>query len=288
MFTNQTVVRARSRDEAEKPFWISYADLMSALMILFLVVMCVALLAVTRKISDAEKKELERGREINQLLELLVTNVQKCGEGQVTVDLDRRIIDFGPQAQFAFGSNKLDNIQEQYLRDCVPHILETAANEHGRKWIKRIVVEGYTDKVGTYLYNLNLSLERSQRVLCALLGKPTPKGPTLIPEGRALSPEERKQIRDLFLVGGYSFNTAKASPEESRRVELRIEFWALSEVPESKLEDIMAADTDYACRLDPRPASPLNPLRPPNPGPLNPARPPSSAPAINVAPVPNR
>ena len=36
-----------SKEEAEKPFWISYADLMTALMVLFLVVMSVALLAVT-------------------------------------------------------------------------------------------------------------------------------------------------------------------------------------------------------------------------------------------------
>ena len=39
-------IRTRSRgvepDEAEKPFWISYSDLMTALMVLFLVVMAVA------------------------------------------------------------------------------------------------------------------------------------------------------------------------------------------------------------------------------------------------------
>ena len=37
----------RHRDEAEKPFWISFSDLMTALMVLFLVAMAVALLSVT-------------------------------------------------------------------------------------------------------------------------------------------------------------------------------------------------------------------------------------------------
>jgi hypothetical protein len=46
--------------------------------------------------------------------------------------------------------------------------------------------------------------------------------------------DELKQIRDLFLVGGYSFNAAKYnaatdSYDESRRVELRLEFLGLGE-----------------------------------------------------------
>ena len=39
--------RGTSRDEAEKPFWISFSDLMTALMVLFLVAMAVALVSVT-------------------------------------------------------------------------------------------------------------------------------------------------------------------------------------------------------------------------------------------------
>ena len=209
MFGSQVTGKRKAKDEAEKPFWISFADLMSALMILFLVVMSVALLAVTRKISETEKGELERAQEIKKILDLLADNVKKCG--QSTVWPERYVIDFGPQAIFDFGSNKLSPQQERYLRDCVPQILAVAGGDLGKKWIKRIVVEGYTDQVGSYLYNLNLSLQRSQRVLCALLGKGTAAD-------RTLSLEERRQVRDLFLVGGYSFNSAKASAEGSRRV----------------------------------------------------------------------
>lgn len=140
MFENQTVLKRKSKDEAEKPFWISFADLMTAMMILFLVVMSVALLAVTRKISDTERGELERAQEIRALLELLAENVKKCG--QATVWSERYVIDFGPQANFEFGSNRLTSPQERYLRECVPQILAIAAGDLGKKWIKRIVVEG--------------------------------------------------------------------------------------------------------------------------------------------------
>ncbi len=43
----KTSSRRANKDEAEKPFWISFSDMMTALMVLFLVAMAVALLAVT-------------------------------------------------------------------------------------------------------------------------------------------------------------------------------------------------------------------------------------------------
>ena len=43
MFNRAFNSRQRRSDEAEKPFWISYADLMTAMMVLFLVVMVASL-----------------------------------------------------------------------------------------------------------------------------------------------------------------------------------------------------------------------------------------------------
>ena len=50
-----------------------------------------------------------------------------------------------------------------------------------------------------------------------------------------MSQDQLEQIRDLFLVGGYSFNAAKynsatKSYDESRRVELRLEFLGVGEM----------------------------------------------------------
>jgi hypothetical protein len=240
MFATQTIATRKSKDEAEKPFWISFADLMTALMILFLVVMCVALLAVTRTISEAEKAAIQREKDIDLLLTMLSDNVQKCGHA--TVLRERRVIDFGTQATFPSGSHQLSPSQVHDLRECVPEILAIAGSDLGKKWIKRIVVEGYADPRGSYLYNLNLSLQRSQRILCALLLRGNPND-------RVLTPDERRQIRDLFLVGGYSFNEAKESLAGSRRAELRLEFWALAE-PRSVRDDAVGTDSDAVCALD--------------------------------------
>ena len=54
MFGAKSIGRRRLKDEGEKPFWISFADLMSALMVLFLVVMSVALSSVTKTVTEQE------------------------------------------------------------------------------------------------------------------------------------------------------------------------------------------------------------------------------------------
>ena len=57
-------IKKRQSTQSESPFWISFADLMSALMILFLVVMAVSLVAVTKDINEEVAAEDQRAKEI--------------------------------------------------------------------------------------------------------------------------------------------------------------------------------------------------------------------------------
>jgi outer membrane protein OmpA-like peptidoglycan-associated protein len=247
MLRKQILLKRGSRGEAEKPFWISYADLMTALMVLFLVAMSVAMLAVTnsfkqieqkndelQRIADAlrllqktpielelERQKAERDRDIDKLLDQVARAANRY-EG-IKVDKGRNVIDFGDKAYFGYDSDRLPSEQARFLRAFVPEVLAISRDELGRKWLKRLVVEGFASPEGTYLYNLNLSLRRSQRVLCILLAS------RLEPGELPMSQNELEQIRDLFLVGGYSFNAAKSSYDESRRIELRLEFLGIGE-----------------------------------------------------------
>lgn len=220
MFSKFLIQANRNKDEGEKPFWISFADLMTALMVMFLLVMSVALLAITNEVSATDQAKAQREQEIDELLNKIEQAAQRYPG--ISIDKDRSVIDFGDRARFDTGSSNLSAEQSQYLSQFVSEILIIAREQLGQKWIKRIVAEGYSDQRGDYLLNLNLSLQRSQRVLCVLLA-PSPA------QQHTLNPEEREQVRDLFLVGGYSFNSAKASLEESRRIELRMEFYQMNE-----------------------------------------------------------
>jgi flagellar motor protein MotB len=210
--------RKRARDEAEKPFWISFADLMTALMVLFLVSVTVALLAVTQKPDEVAKQQAQRERDIQALL----SQIAEAAKEYPGIVVRGHSIDFGPRANFETGKSALTAEQSATLRTFVPKVLTAVRDPLGQKWLKRIVVEGFADQRGTYLYNLNLSLQRSERVLCVLLT--TPKA---MPN--ALSDADRLLVRELFLVGGSSFNALKASLEESRRIELKLEFLELGE-----------------------------------------------------------
>jgi outer membrane protein OmpA-like peptidoglycan-associated protein len=223
MFSIRVPTRRGGRDEAEKPFWISFADLMTSLMVLFLVTMTVALLAASKTQSDEEKAQKAREDAIEQVREMIREAVRNTPGFQFQNDTITMVNDnLGPQAQFDFGKHALRAQDARKLRQLAPGLLRAANSEAGRRWLRRFVIEGFTDEVGGYLRNLNLSLMRSERALCALLAPPgTDETP--------LTPNELRTIRERFLVGGFSFNSLKASAEESRRIELRVEFRDLKE-----------------------------------------------------------
>lgn len=210
--------RRAQKLEGESPFWISFSDLMTALMALFLLVMAVTLISVTKDVTAAERRKIQREKDIQELMAEIRKDSREFPDVQVDASTYR--IDLGNVVHFHSGSADISEAGSRFLRAYIPVILKTQATALGKEWIRRIVVEGYTDQDGTYLFNLGLSLRRSESVVCMLLNSPNSNEPQL-------SDEQRQQIVNLFLVGGYSFNSIKASKEESRRVELKIEFWPL-------------------------------------------------------------
>ena len=224
------------RDEAEKPFWISFSDLMTALMVLFLVAMAVALLAVTKGVSDIKAKEEARAISVDSC----VQGIRGVSEQFPQVTVSDHTIDFGSLANFQFASNRLNPTQEDFLRGFVPRVLTITKTPQCQKWLKRIVVDGFASEEGSYMVNLNLSIQRSERVLCTLLD-PTAKN--------APSAEDRNLIQRLFLVGGSSSNSLKKVPEESRRIELRVEFYDLKEPREKNGPDIPLSG-DVPCPIE--------------------------------------
>ena len=227
----------RAKDEAEKPFWISFSDLMTALMVLFLVAMAVALMGVTQGLRKIEETRKDREETIQSCIADIDQIAQKPEFKGVKVR--GQTIDFGSLAEFRKNGNELSPERMAFLRSFVPQVLEVARHPHCQKWLKRFVVEGFASQEGSYLYNLNLSLARSQRVLCVLLDASAHNAP---------SQSDRQLIRQLFLVGGSSFNAAILDqPEKSRRVELRLEFKELR-------QDCRPGDT--GCQSDTPPPIP--------------------------------
>ena len=249
MFGPRRTPPQRHRDEAESPFWISFSDLMTALMALFLVAMAVALLSVTQGLRQMDEGRASRDSAISTCLNDIRQITRQPEYAGVT--LRGQTLELGTLAEFPKDSNALEPQRMGFLRHFVPHMLAVARTPECQNWLKRFVLEGYASPEGSYLYNLNLSLERSQRVLCVLLDAKAPDAPSL---------EDRQAIREMFFVGGSSFNSAILNqPEKSRRVELRLEFKDLRKTcapgtPDCTPDDVRPIpwDDDAKCPVAPR------------------------------------
>lgn len=219
----RVVLKRGGKHEGESPFWISFSDLMSALMVLFLVVMAATLVAVTQSIDAATRASIERSAAINKVMHLIAADSKSTGVG---VDQQNFRIDLGKGVRFDSGSYTISAPAGAFLRTYIPVLLRAKDTPDGQRWMRSVVVEGFTDEDGTYLYNLQLSLDRSRSVVCSLFQGTAGRD--------ALTPEQLRKVQELFLVGGYSFNSIKKDKAESRRVEFKVDFWGLDEkVPES-------------------------------------------------------
>lgn len=215
--------RRGAREDGERPFWISFSDLMTALMVLFLVAMAVALMAVTQGLQQIKKETEERDKTIESCVSDVAALTRLEEFKGVTVR--GHSIDFGTLVQFQDKEHRFEKPgDERFVRQFIPRVLNVARSNKCDKWLKRVVVEGFASKTGDYLFNLNLSYQRSQRVLCALLS-------TQVPD--ALSARDRSLIQTLFLAGGSSFNTVSSSAAQMRRVEIKLEFRDLASAKEA-------------------------------------------------------
>ena len=233
MFGVKPPPRSPVEDEAEKPFWISYSDLMTALMVLFLVAMSVSLFSITQKVVSGPE---EHRRKVDACMLEVDGMTRREFPG---VEVKGHSISFGTLALFGTLQHTLDPSAKAMLRAYVPRVLKLARSKGCSDVFKRVIVEGFASQSGTYILNLNLSLQRAERVICVLLD-PSVKD--------ALAETDRRDVRDLFLVGGSSFNALKPSNSESQRIELKLEFLAYGENRERIRE--ASLDQTLICPLD--------------------------------------
>ena len=213
--------RRSNKDEAEKPFWISYSDLMTACMTLFLVVMAVTIVSLEKKYETKEAQE--RFKAIGTCFEELKGNAKSTfPAAKLDYNSNDAIrINLGSVVNFKVNKSDIGLDGIDFLRKYIPAILNIVKSASCKPYFRRVVVEGYTDIDGEYLPNLNLSLRRSEQVVRSL----SPCKYSSVPISKATA----KEVMDLFLVGGFSFNSFNPDKAENRIVVLKLEFWQVGE-----------------------------------------------------------
>jgi outer membrane protein OmpA-like peptidoglycan-associated protein len=213
--------RRSNKDEAEKPFWISFSDLMTACMTLFLVVMAVTIVSLEKKYSTKESQE--RSKAVQQCFDELRAEAKTAfPEAKLDYNSNDAIrINLGAVIRFNVNEWDINSNGVDFLRRYIPSILASVKSASCQSYFRRVVVEGYTDIDGDYLPNLNLSLQRSQQVVRSL----SPCSASSVPISRTVA----REVMDNFLVGGFSFNSFNPDKAENRVVVLKLEFWQVGE-----------------------------------------------------------
>ncbi len=146
----------------ENPFGLSLGDLMAGLLLIFVLLLSFVMLRLESTIGEFDERERIKKLLIRRLL-------QELSEFDVEIDPDTGVIRITEGILFDFGKDELTQAGKAFLRQFTPKYVgillsDPLVKEH----IAQVIIEGHTDDVGSYEYNLGLSLRRAKSVAAYL------------------------------------------------------------------------------------------------------------------------
>lgn len=163
--------------------WLPISDLMSVLMMIFLLIAISYMIKVTQEKEKIEEIAITYNKLQNQLYEDLQLEFEKdLEQWDATLDKTDLSIRFkSPEILFSTGSTRLKDKFQEILTDFWPRYIEIISSEKYNNDISEIRIEGHTSslwRVGTddrkaYVNNMELSQGRTRNVLAYLLEIPT-------------------------------------------------------------------------------------------------------------------
>lgn len=201
-------------EEDNSSFWMSYSDLMSALLLMFALFLMVSILDNQSSIEakDAMIEELIGIK--TQIIEELVAAFEDS-DLEMEVDPQTGAIRFSGGVLFDFNDRSISDQGREYLETFIPKYIGILLSPQFREDIAQIIVEGHTDTQGSYLYNLNLSQARALSVVEEIFSEDFPEF------------EHQEDLKTVITANGRSFSIpildedGEVLADESRRVEFQ-------------------------------------------------------------------
>lgn len=233
-------------------FWQSYSDLMSALLLIFVLMMSTTLLQAMNIYhekmeeelavqEEMEKKSLEHQELIDQIKdqrdlldeqqlqiekliglkeEIIISLSEEFANTNLSVAVDPMTgsIAFDSSILFSTNSYELTDQGKIFLDSFIPVYFEAMMNSEYTDYISEIIIEGHTDTDGSYMYNLELSQKRALEVCKYCLESI---------EGNKKFDKNYDNIRSIITVNGRSWSNpiydsnGEIDKDASRRVEFK-------------------------------------------------------------------
>ncbi|TNE46253.1 MAG: hypothetical protein EP343_24420 [Deltaproteobacteria bacterium] len=190
----------------DNPFWLSVGDLMSGLLMVFVLLL---LSALHQMVQAQEQQQNKREQLLTQLQKDFKTN-----NIAVTVDQRNGTIAIKDNVLFDSGKSKLTEEGIAFLKKMIPVYAKSLfSKSYARRDVTRILVEGHTDRDGPDDYNWKLSVRRSLSVTSYILSD-------------EMEFPFKKQLGQRLLCAGRGELDANQSTtrSEDRKVVFRIQF----------------------------------------------------------------
>lgn len=208
-------------DEEEKSteYWMSFSDMMSGLLMVFILFLTMAMYQV----SVQEKLLLQKEEEVNKIIgvrKMIIEELKEEFENsdlQIEIDVETGAITFSNGIFFDYDKYDIKDMGKEYLKKFIPQYIKVLLNDRNKEYISEIIIEGHTDKSGTYIYNLELSQKRAFEVAKYILSD----------EFNEISINEKEKLRTILTANGRSYSyyitndKGEIDEDKSRRVEFK-------------------------------------------------------------------
>jgi len=143
--------------------WISYSDLFSALLLIFVLLLSLVLLQYTYAFQSKETKLKEIIGIKAKIVEDLVKAFKELNL-EIQVDPNSGAIIINNDILFNYDDYRLSSEGKNVLLKVINTYLNVILKPEYEPYISSFYIEGHSDPTGSYEYNIDLSLKRAYEV----------------------------------------------------------------------------------------------------------------------------
>lgn len=205
--------------EETTDYWMSYSDMMAALLLMFILFLTISLFHYQGLNEDlrAHAKKIDNIIGIRKQIVDDLKEQFSYSDLQVDIDPETGAIRFSEGVFFETDKYEIKPSGKEYLNKFIPQYISVLLNSNNKKYISQIIIEGHTDPVGSYMYNLELSQKRAFAVTKYILSD----------DFEEMNDGDKNDLRRILTANGRSYSQLimedenKADHSRSRRVEFK-------------------------------------------------------------------
>ena len=222
--------RRRNANNEETSYWLSYSDMMAALLLIFVLIISFTMLQAKkqyelkeqelnsqRDLIEKQQRQLDRIIGIRSELIAVLKDEFEGSDLSVYVDPQTGSITFDSNVLFDRSKYDIKEAGVAFLNEFLPRYFNVLLEDRFREYVSEIIIEGHTDTRSDYMFNLELSQQRALSVakFC------------LIEETSPFSKEEILELQKIVTVNGRSYSNpilnsdGTVNYDASRRVEFK-------------------------------------------------------------------